>query len=140
MPLRRGHAARRAPTRPDPGDRPSLPPPAASRRWRRPRQIARAKKTVLALSTLAAGLSIVALSTSPLEWVVAGDGTPSASHCALLRARDPARPLVAAVTLLPVVALLLCAWCRPRSRLCLVLGLATMLLWVYRFQLRHPGC
>ncbi|MBY9064791.1 hypothetical protein K7957_17780 [Sphingomonas yunnanensis] len=95
---------------------------------------------MLALSTLAAALAIVTLSTGPLEWIVAGDELPSQSHCVLIGARDPARPLAAALTLLPVVALLLSAWCRPRSRLCLFLGVATLLLWVYRFQLRHLGC
>jgi hypothetical protein len=95
---------------------------------------------VLMLSTLAAALSIVTLSTSPLEWIGGGDDLSPGSRCAVLGARDPARPLLATLTLLPVVALLLCAWCRPRSRLCLLLGAATLLLWVYRFQLRHLGC
>ncbi len=104
------------------------------------RPLARAKRLVLTLSTLTAALAIVTLSTSPLEWIGAGDDLAPGSPCAVLGARDPARPLLATLTLIPVAALLLCAWCRPRSRLCLVLGAATLLLWVYRFQMRHLGC
>jgi hypothetical protein len=142
MPGRRGRAARLAPPAPEPaGERPA-PSSAAPKRWygRRPRQFARAKRIVLALSALAAALSIITLSASPLEWIVGGDEFTTASRCAVVGARDPARPLLAALTLAPVLALLLCAWCRPRSRLCLLLGAATLLLWVYRFHLRQAGC
>lgn len=142
MPGRCGHAARRPPPAPEPDDAPAPPTrqPLRRRRGRALRQLARAKRLVLTLSTLAAALSIVTLSTSPLEWIGAGDDLMPGSRCAVLGARDPARPLLATLTLLPVVALLLCAWWRPRSRLCLLLGTATLLLWVYRFLLRHFGC
>ncbi|MBW6527064.1 hypothetical protein KZ813_09465 [Sphingomonas sp. RHCKR7] len=142
MAARRGQAARPASPAPKPEDEPTAPVSRApgSRRDRALWQLARAKRLVLVLSTLAAALSIVTLSTSPLEWVGGGDELSPASHCAVLGARDPARPLLAALTLVPVVALLLCAWCRPRSRSSLLLGGATLLLWAYRFHLRHPGC
>jgi len=137
----RGHAARRPPA-PEPDDAPAPPvrQPPRRRRSRALLQFARAKRLVLTLSTMAAALSIVTLSTSPLEWISAGDQLMPESRCAVLGARDPARPLLATLTLIPVVALLLCAWCRPRSRLCLLLGGATLLLWVYRFELRHLAC
>lgn len=140
MPVRRGQAARQAPPDPDDESPPPAPPTPRRRRHRARRQPARTKRLVLALSTLAAALSIVMLSTSPLEWIGGGDDLAAAPSCAVLGARDPARPLLAVLTLVPVVALLLCAWRRPRSRMSLLLSGATLLLWLYRFHLRAAAC
>jgi hypothetical protein len=142
MPMRRGQAARRAPPALKPAvEEPTSAPPPPSR-WRELalRRPWRAKRLVLALSTLAAALSIVTLSTGPLEWISLSEDLLPATRCAMLDVGDPARPVLAVVTLIPVVALLFCAWCRPRSRLSLLLGVATLLLWIYRFHLRHAGC
>ncbi|MGK6323311.1 DUF2645 family protein [Sphingomonas sp. DT-51] len=110
-------------------------------RGRSARHLARAKRLALALLALATAMAIVVLSIQPYEWIMREqDGTPARTLCAVPVASDPASPLLGTLLLLPVVALVACAWCRPRSRLCLLMSGAVAGLWLYRFYLRFAGC
>lgn len=114
---------------------------AARSRWRAARRRRATKRLVHAVSAAAAALTIVVLSIEPYEWMI-GAQEPGrvVTRCDLLALRDPARPLLAALLLVPVVVLLIGAWRHPRSRLCLLLSSALAVLWLYRFHLRFAAC